>query len=727
MSDSPITIPDAKNVPEEGELPSRFGKLNNLAGNDELCEKVRSFLSTQIQRFKGQEQRENFCEDGGVMDVADRMARVALRRDTASAQYQATLSNVASTAFLKGIRAMTAGECSVYFQSDELPAQYGPVWVGADFPAEASAGVCAQRQAEAEYTWMRDDRRSKVRKGTYFLNKYGQQMYSIEWDFREEEVTVRKLTDDNKVKFETKKRVVADNPTLILHDLKNMYFDSQIDSMQDQVCIGEEGAVPYNTLLCQQESGWIKNVDKITAAHLAEQDLTPATIDARSTNAGENATQTITGHIRRWNCWAYLPIVETKGSNGEWVNGALPQLYWCTFAGDITKSAVCMRLLRNPYHHKKNPYFLQHAYAADDKGAYHLSPAETVISLYWQAVTNWNQAHDNVTLRNRAPMIADGPILTANLTYKANKLIRVERGVTLKPLDVPRTTEITLEMAKELENDIYSTLGTDKPIMGIPFLGRTSASEATTAYEQARVPLLQKADDNANDLFKWMFELDAMLWDQYADPELVLSLTKADQLMEFKPSQLVGPFKVEVSAITSYETKMQRRRSFNAFLQAGYQLASPIMGKVGQVELWRSNWPDMGFKGDVNKLFPTSGDYDAARNAINESHSMLLLGNYEEVQAEENHAAHLAWHEPAQAEYDYLPDADKNPDNERRHMGHIQKHKNYMSQPQLPAPTGQQQTAEGAGEEMGAGVTAGLPGEAAGNPMEAMAGAEANL
>jgi hypothetical protein len=719
MTDERTTIPDAKNAPKEGELPRRFGKINNLCKDDELTKKLRGWLATELEHFRGQEERKEFCDAGGVMDYADRMERVAERRDTSSAQYRATLSNVASSAFRRATMAMVAGEYSVFFQGQELPAKYEPVFAGQEYNQTEGLMISEQRNMLEDYTWERDERRKKVKDVLYYNKKYGQYFVSMEWDYRKEKRIHRVRNENGSFSFKEKETVIADNPTMILHDPKNIYADAQIDGIQPQRTLLDERYVPYEQLGSEQANGWIQNLDKVGSAQIAERDYEEETLDARRKNSGSDQDQERTGLLKVWHAWCRVPIVEKerKGAvtgKGKWVDGGLPELYWATFVGELNDArSVCVRLIKNPYFHKRIPYEMVHAYR-DDKGLYHVSPAELVYAQYWQLVTNWNQAHDNVTKRTSAPMVADGPVKTRDLTYKQNKLIRIGRGVRFEPVPIERTTELTMEMVQKLEDDIFATLGTNKPIMGLPLLGRTSASEATNALEQARVPLLEQADDVGMDLFSWMLQMDAMLWEQYGDPELVLTLTKSNMLQEFKPAELFGPFKVAVTAITQFESATEKRRGFNAFLQNGYQLAMPSMGKQGEMAMWRAAWPEFMSFGDVNAIFPPQGDFDATRVAINESDGMLNQGIFDEPMPEENHRAHLAVHEQAQNEYKYLPDADKNPEWERMHLGHIEKHRGYEQ-------AGPPIDVQAEGEQQG------LPGELAANPIEAEAGAQAQL
>ena len=73
-----VTTPDEKNVPAPGALPSHHEPFNNLCKDDELASSVRRWAARQKNHFDQQTQREEFMT---MMGVADRMWRMALRRD----------------------------------------------------------------------------------------------------------------------------------------------------------------------------------------------------------------------------------------------------------------------------------------------------------------------------------------------------------------------------------------------------------------------------------------------------------------------------------------------------------------------------------------------------------------------------------------------------------------------------------------------------------------------
>ena len=713
-SDGSMVIPEAEAAPKEGTLPVHFESRNNLAGDEVLANEVLAHLSRELETFSTQDARKKFCGTNGTMDTADRAWRVALRRNTTSDQYQKTLSDVASSVFHRAIRAMTAGENAIFFQGAELPARYEVDLNTDDYTPQTGIAMAEQRNLVRDYTWERDRRRNKIKRGNMFKNKYGQQLWSKEWDYCKEMKTV-KVYDERtgKVKRVKKEMYTREWPTLLAHDLNNFYTDAYIDEIQNQRTTLLHKEMGYEQLAELQKAGFIKNLEKITAAQAATGEV-DETLKDRRTNAGESAENHPTGLLNVWECWARLSIKESGTSGkGKIDRKVAPEWYWCTYVGggwDNMSGAVCVRLIKNPYDHGKLPYFMDYAYH-DDKGFYHVAPINLVESAYWQAVTSINQAIDNVTLRTRAPFTVDGPVFTRDLTFQANKVIKLGRGTTFKPIEVPITTQITMEMLAYVESEILKALGITQTIEGTPLGGRTSASEAENDLDQAMKPLLQKADENGQWFYSWDLESDAELWDQFARPELALVITHMPPLM-VQPADIYGPINVKVTAVGEFENKTARRREWSALFQSGmYDRMAEIMPRESKSIMFRQIGTDYNMR-RVNELFPPAGDMDAVRVARAESADMLLRGAFDAAEDGENHATHIEQHESFLHEYEFLPDADQNPEWARNLQGHIEQHRVMMAKAsQRQAPSLQE----------------GTTGELAANPIEAQAGAEANL
>ena len=706
-------IPDKTAAPKVGQPPKHQPKSNNLAGDDKLTEKFWEWASTNYEYFNTQGQRKKFCDTDGTMDVADRMYRVALRRQTTSKQHQNTLSDVASTMFFRQIRTITASERMIFLQDGELPAEFEPEQNTDEYTASDGKWIADQHNMLERHTFDEDNRREKIKRSVLFNNKYAQEMVSIEWDRKVElrvERVPAKFLDGKPVAFTFKEveRVAKDCPALIRHDLKDCYFDAQLNDMQLQRCFLVKQQKPWEELAADQRQGKLMNVGKLTDEHLYTGESGESeTQEDRLQNADIDATTEATGLLEIWQVWARVPISEkAKGKGkGKWDEKKnAPELYWATFAGKPGQKALCLRLIKNPYNHKKIPFKLLHSHE-DDIGAYHMGFSSMLEPGYWQVVTNLNQAIDNVSLRNLAPFTVDGAIHTRDLAFRANKLIRLGRGVKLERLEPSDTTRITMEMHDRIERDADKTTGADKPVLGEALGSRASATEARQVLDQALLPIDDKAQYVADQLFPWMLELDAALWRQYGDPERVLSVTHNNIIQEIEPTKLWGPIKIQVTAVTRFRNNAIRRQEVNSFIQNALPLAAPIMGQKGQRIFWRNVFHLFGIK-RASEIFPETGDYDAEHRALEGVHLMMNIGQWVEPLPDENHTAWLAVLEPAAREYALLPAADADTERLRMLREHIEIRKNLVARAQA-------QTASASGAAGGAGGPA-LPGEVEG-------------
>ena len=713
------SVPEASAVPDVGNLPSYYDKINNLAGDEELCKKVRKWCATNIEHFRSQGERKKQVDSGGINDMADRFYRVAERRNTSSKQHQNTHSDVASTVFFKAVRTITAGQQMMFFNGKDLPATFEPEFNTNEFTSKQGKDIAEQQNLLETHTFNQDEREAKLKKSLLWNQVYGQEMISNEWAREEittkERVPIQFTNDEDMMPVAFERRDVTrvkEGPRVIRHPLKDCYFDAKIDDMNAQRLLAVLQENNWESLAGDQKAGFIMNVDKLNAGMLSTGDDTE-TFDDKTDNKDDNATPEGSGNFKVWQCWCRIPVSENKKKGrGKWdAKKNAPVLYWATFVGDINGNAVCVRLIKNPYHHGEIPFKLLHA-IDDDSGAYHLSWASILDSIYWQIVTNLNQAADNVNLRNKAPLIKMGPVYTRDLTYRQNMVIDIARGSTLETMKVPDTTQITLALHDILVRDLEQTTGADKPILGQALGARTSATEAKQVLDQALLPLDAQASYVADQLFPWLYRLDAKMWRQYSNPKEVLSITHNNLIMPVKPAELWGPFNIKVTAVTRFRNNAIQRQNLNSFLQNNLAQAGPLMGEKGQRELFKDVFQIFGLD-RADEYFPDDADFDARRRAKQENHKIFIIGEPDEPLPNENHGAHLSEHRPTLAEYENLPDAEIDPERIRMMKNHIQVHENFSSQSAAQQQGGEQQQ--------------GLPGEIAGNQIEAEEGSIANL
>ena len=728
-----LTSIPVSNPPKSGvDSPQHHLETNNLAGDKELTDTLWEHICTNIETFRSQGMRRKQCQPLGVLDIADRMYRIALRRDNSNSQHQDTLSDFTSGIYYKETRAVSAGETTVFF-SNGMPAKYEPVLDSSDYNIEQGKWLANQQNMMEEYGFEEDNRQEKIENSILYNNKNGNEMVSIEWNRIVEEYTERvpvEWSDDDdsiptRFEFKTVKRVKKDCPELNRWPLEDCYFDAQIDDMNLQRQLSIRKYWPYEKFEGDQEQGFIMNVDKISTSMLYQGIETSDTGDdnvkyEKELNAGIETTSESNGLYVVWDNWVRVPIKESKTKGkGKWdPNNTSPKLYWATYVGEKDGPAVCIRLIKNPYFHKQIPYRLLHS-LPDDIGAYHMSSSQMLESMYWQIVTNWNQAADNVTMRNKAPYVADGRVHTRDLTFKANKLIRTARGVSLKPIETPKTTEITLNLAQMLESECDKIVGTDKPILGEALGGRTSATEARRVFDQSQKPLLVKADYVAHQLFTWMYEIDACLWRQFGDPEKIYLLTKNNMQEVIQPTNLWGNIKVKITSVLDFESNAEKRINYNAFIQNGYQLAAPIMQKAGETKFWTEAFEVFGFK-DVNELVPGNSEVDSEYRALNDIYQILEVGNMVEPEYDQNQQVHLRVEKQQLREYELLPNDEIDPNRLNNLKLHIAQEEAILQEKQNVSQQNQNQ--QNQNQQM-----AETPSDVEANQISSMEGARANL
>jgi hypothetical protein len=720
-------IPSDKSaIPPTGDASFFVEPLNNLAKDKQLTADLLAWANNQWQYYNGQGQREKFCGASGVMDIADRMYRVAERRDTSSKQYQTTLSDVPSTMFYKQHRTLVANLRSIYFQDSELPAKYEPEVNTTEYTYESGQQIALYHNMLEQFTFDEDKRKQKVHDFLNQLVKYGNAMVSIEWDRQEQTVRERKPVQfdeqGNPTEFQWDdaiKRTTKDCPSLILHDLKDCWFDATIDDIQKQRCLLIREQVTYERLLGDQAAGFITNVESIDTSMLYRGDNeSDNVIEQRYENADENAVSEPNGLFELWHVWCRVPIKEHKRkASGKWdTKSSLPTLYWATFVGDLQGGkATCVRLIKCPYYNGQIPYKMIHSHW-DDKGAYHVGLSNMLEPLYWQNTTNVNQAIDNVTLANRAPYIAEGPLFTRNLEFGPNKVVSVPKGTTITRMVIPDRTGMTINMAKSLEDDANQTAGTDKPLLGQPVGGRQTATAATQVLDQAILPIDAMASYIADQLFDWMLESDAAQWRQWGNPVLMRGITNVNEPIGaiINPAELYGPIKTRVVAVDRFRNNAVNRMQMNTFISGSYPLAAEIMGEDGKREFWRQAFKMAGFE-NVNELVPLVGDYDAQARALEEARSMILMGTWVEPLKNENHKQHLAVLRPLLVQYKNLPEGEFDPQRFAMLEAHIQQREQIMEQKESASVA--LQAGGGGGMGVSPETPAGMEGQALGDQL----------
>jgi len=744
-------IPDKASLEKtKEEKGDEFAKANNLAGDDELCQKAWSWASGNYSRYVGQEQREAWFEtnnDGiSVMDLADRMYRVAMRRNKSSKQHQNTLSDVSDGVFYDAVRTLSAGISTIFFGTgNELPATYEPEINTSEYTLDQGEIMAEYQNALEAFTFDEDKRVPKIKKAVKFTEKYANHVVSMEWDDEWRE-TLERVPDQTKgvdeetgvpkgFKRELKRRHVKSWPTFREHELKDCFFDCLIADLDDkntldrQRCFLVRKQWSWEDLAREQAAGRFLNVENIKPSHLfsqGNQTQEGDVVGERQTNAEEGETEGHNGLFEVWHVKGWMPIDEGKKKNGKgkWKPGAPLRYFWGTWIGRPHAKSVCARLILDPYYLIRgcSNFRMLHS-EHDDKGALHDGLASRIQSLYWQIVTNENQGCDAITKIVNAPHITDGQVKKRSLTYRQNDLVKTSRGARYELLPVPDITGPIAINREHFTQRAMRLAGTDKPLTAEPLGARTSATEAKNVFDAAMMPLDEKAAYQADQLFPWMYEWDAAMWRHWADPKLKLVLTGAHNPIEVMPAQLWGPIRTKVTAVTRFHNTTVERQQINTGIQNLYPMSEQYMASDRRNEFWADIYTMMGLDG--KKYFPQGGDYDATRMATNEIYSMLN-GQWVEPAPDENQAVHHRIVDAAVAQYAILPNRD---DNVLRMLReHREMHKQMMEQQKAGIATAQnpQQAQQAPQPALGTGgEVPQLEGNAVGDIAAGLEGAQA--
>ena len=654
-----VAIPDETAAPDEGELPGHFPEPNNLAGDAELCDTFRQWAFRHIERYKTQAARQEFigpaASNGSepTISIMDKMRRVSLRKDETSAQNQNTKSNVASTSVFRALRTITAAVNTINFPTTpknvtELPAEYEPEVNSEFYTEDEGREIAERRNLWEQYVFDEDKREEKIRDMTEFLIAYGQAVIGIEWDLRKHVIPELRVPKEDRTGFTVQRNVVktiADWPTLRTYDIKDVFMDALIDDMEEQFCVGIRAKRGWMSFADEQREGCIMNVGQIQPEHLYVDRGDDDAQDQRELNAGEQIeSDRKTGQLETWYLWGKVPIKEytgTRKGKGTWKPGKVePQIYRATFVGPLKGPAVCVSLVRNPHPYDKMGLKLAHTHR-DNKGAYHMGFATILPPLYWQAVANQNQTNDNITANINGPLILDGNLQRRTLLDRQNQIIKVTRGTKVDKFQVPDMTSRAGDRAAQNEDDIQKTIGADKPVAGEVAFARTSATQATQNLEQALQPLDDLTAYIDNQVFIWMLEEDAAWTEKYANPDTVRNILNGDGIpIAIKPTELWGPVKTKVVAVTRFRNNITQRREMNLAIQNFVPLFREAMGLQGLAAIGREAMKMNNFT-NYEDFFPFDADGESRSRAFDIVARMLMDAEWTEPQPSDNHMVHI--------------------------------------------------------------------------------------
>ena len=679
--------------------PEYVAPVDNLAKEKNgVVELFRDHVYNHYQRFIKQPARVEFEEYLKNADAKFRMSQLKARKfKNGSTQKHNTLSQLPSGQYQETCRLMTAALQAIIFGDEqELPARYGPVKGSKDYSEEDGRRIADGQNAVLKDTWDKEHWNETIKESIHYLVKNGHEVISMEWDTQTRTQTERVPgyydIDGNQVEFDPKNppdiafdrnnkplpfgadnrpsiikfdetsgrtkvnsfvfvektRVVKDCPVLERKDLKDIYWDMDIDGFETQTVVVVRGQKTLQSLLMKEKQGLYENVSKLGSSQLfkSEEKDGSDVLEDRNDNADQDITIQENGLYDIYHIFFYAPIKDRK-----WDKNAIPVLWEAVYAGDISASAkessdeetkdkangaVCLMLRKIPYNHGYFPHKLIVSHL-DDRGSLHMGFYSLLESNIEEQTVTINQLIDNKTLAIKSPFIAEkGGFLGKDAMFRdANQLLWRAEGSSkdvLTQVTVQNVTQRTVEELAMMRERADSLIGTTEAFRGEFAGSRATATEVIGNKTQALKPILELAKFIISQYVYFILPTFMSLSRQYSDPDQFVTVDGLDVY----PAELYGELDTKILSIEKYEADLSTRQVLTNAIQAGaYDRAAPYMGQDGGLKFWRNYFKSMKLP-DVDETFPAAATFVEAENQANADVRNIMLNPVEMMSSQEH-------------------------------------------------------------------------------------------
>jgi hypothetical protein len=630
-----------------------FDIIWRVASSMYSCGQNASLVESERQRHD----RQAYADSNGVVDETG-------RDTTLTKAYKK-----GSTLFFRQVRTLAAQILSV-LQSKPDPYKYTPILGCDSFVSDKQAyDLADQHNILARWARKKDNFDVKVTDLIFKLIKYGNVPICVGWNRNQSMRTVRvpiygapdAESGEPKIvgyKFETKPRVVNNEPSLGVIANENFWADSAVGEIQKQSCIVVDDYVPLSEI--QQDevaNGFYLNTGKITMADQwggQRDDYQVQEHQAVSDGLVTYPNRQDTGLFKKSDAYVMLPIDES----GKWVENGPMRKFWLTFVGNSIDSATCVRFERNPDPDDEWPFEMLHCLPDDSGKLYHFGYAQALRGDYDEQTTTRQQLIDNRTLQNNKPLkVIQGECYNNDLRFRKDKVFQVEKENSVTEFQVMDIQQNGLAHLAYFDEDANRAAGTDKPLMGEYAGARTSASEASIVSQNASNPHIMLAKYVLHTLLNFHARKSLALWQLYGDNDQILSLTNKNQQRKINPSELFGEYDVEIDLVDEFE---QNALNVQTMTQA-IQTLTPVFASVMDLNQVGQDIFGKIVKGiDVSKWFKPSGNKDAILLAQSENRGMIDSGMVLSPNAGEDHDTHLGEHSQERARWHGAEDQNPN-------------------------------------------------------------------
>lgn len=620
----------------------------DLAGKDELVARVRRYGAAKYEQFK-----EDRREIDDLEEQADEMwtcgVNAALR---AAAQTSDTKATTGSTLFFRQVRTLAAQTVGVALTSPE-PYRFNVLPNDeVQWSEDESKLIAEQRNNLGRYTRKVDEFEPKLIDAITSNTKRGTIFLYYEW---RRETAKRWLKQPRwgepgpdgarRIEgwdFEQREVVVRDHPSWCQIPNADFYCDRHAGAdLQRHNCIVIRDLVGIDDLWDGVRAGLYNadGVEKVGPEHLYRGSAAETGDDKRenaekSRGLSAEGDDTQTGLFARYRVWLKAPI----DGDGDWdTKGTVPRWHLFTFVYDI-ETGPCIQGMDTYDPDGEFPGLCVNRNPDDHDSVYHISEAAVLYGNYKESTTRKNQLFDNLETVNARPLKAvRGGVLSTDVTYGQHKVVWVEDPNALTEMQVLDTSGTAINTLQFIDDDSNRAAGTDRPIIGQPLGGRTSASEAQNIYEQAKQPHLVITRYVLGRMLRWIGRKEQRYWETFGDPARTLQILDGNEVVRVDLGQVYGDFDVQVVAVDEFEKSMVERQNLSFVLQS---IVPNFLDVVEKRPMAARIFKQFGW--ESSGLIKHSADVDAETVARSRIADMLEYGQdgYESPQQGENVAVH---------------------------------------------------------------------------------------
>lgn len=628
---------------------TREGAHENYASDKEISEAVKAFVDEKIKTRISQ--LEPYWDEMVHYDYMWRCGKSAAQRalNKKMAQIEETKSDVGATMFFRQVAQSAAKTYSLQASRDKYW-EYVPVHnPGIPYSKEEGESQASQLNVLCQWSLDKDRFDTKLIQIDTLVPKYGILFVGVNWVRKQGRRTYTipggEGQEAQTVEIDT---IIENRPVITVYDPFSVIADPNIDSIQEQECLGVTGVISFAEALRMVQEGYWDLEAFQTLGPNQQWDGRAGRPKADDISLNTDITVLAsdkTASLLKWDCWVMLPIGE-DGSMDEKKN--IPVRYRCTFLGNSIGDSVCVRIERNDDPDDEIPIEAIHDYPDDPGKLFHISKGSILKNNYAVEVTAVNQMVDGVTLALEPPMIERKGALLKFPGWGRSKrvVVRDDPERDIKVMAIPDRTQTGLALLGYVKDDSKMAIHTDPSQMGEGLGSRASATEASGVMKMSAAPSVMNSKYITEQLFVFLAKKIKSYWQNFGMTEQVIQITDDEgPLQTIKPAEITGEFDVRVDVVDRMVDDIMGEQRLSQDIQM--ILGAPQLAEVVDIEELLKEYFIIRYG---KSYVQPHMDADATAAARKENR-MIAAGEVIRPEDGQNHKVHLKEHRAERMRY----------------------------------------------------------------------------